>query len=75
MSKAALNMATRILQNRLEEEKFVVRAIHPGWFSSDMGGKEALISPEAAALPLVELISSLPEQPLYGDFEGNALPW
>ena len=49
MSKAALNMGSKILQNRLTDEKIKVLAIHPGWFSSDMGGKAAPITPDEAA--------------------------
>jgi len=39
MSKAALNMASRILQNALKEEGIKVLALHPGWFRSDMAAK------------------------------------
>lgn len=49
MSKAALNMASKILQNRLEEEGLKVLAVHPQWFRSDMGGSEAPITPAEAA--------------------------
>ncbi|ADN01545.1 SDR family NAD(P)-dependent oxidoreductase [Spirochaeta thermophila] len=75
MSKAALNMATRILQNRLGKEGAVVRSIHPGWFSSDMGGAAAPITPEQAAAKVADVILTLPEHPLYVDLEGKALPW
>ena len=37
MSKAALNMASQILQNAVKAEGIKVLALHPGWFSSDMG--------------------------------------
>ena len=30
---------------RLKEEGIKVLALHPGWFSSDMGGAEAPITP------------------------------
>lgn len=49
MSKAALNMASKILQNRLEEENIKVLAVHPQWFRSDMGGEQAPLSTAEAA--------------------------
>ena len=49
MSKAALNMASKILQNRLEEDRIKVLAVHPQWFRSDMGGSEAPLSTAEAA--------------------------
>lgn len=49
MSKAALNMMSKILQNRLKRDNIKILAIHPQWFSSDMGGSEAPITPETAA--------------------------
>jgi NAD(P)-dependent dehydrogenase (short-subunit alcohol dehydrogenase family) len=56
MSKAALNMASKILQNRLADENKKVLAIHPGWFSSDMGGEEAPLTPNQAAEQVVKTI-------------------
>ncbi len=69
MSKAALNMASKILQNRLERDGIKVLAIHPQWFTSDMGGSEAPISPEESAVDVVKTILrdwSL-EDPIYID--------
>lgn len=37
MSKAALNMYTRMLAFRLHDKKIRVSAIHPGWVKTDMG--------------------------------------
>ncbi|MFX1537678.1 MAG: SDR family NAD(P)-dependent oxidoreductase, partial [Promethearchaeota archaeon] len=56
MSKAALNMMSQILQNRLNIEKIKVLAIHPGWFSSKMGGEEAPITPDDAAKDVAKTI-------------------
>lgn len=49
MSKAALNMASKILHNRLKGENVKVLAVHPQWFRSDMGGTDAPITPDEAA--------------------------
>ena len=77
MSKAALNMASRILQNALTEEGFKVLALHPGWFSSDMGGADAPITPSGAAEQIVKLVLDPPglNGPIFVDLNGNALEW
>ena len=77
MSKAALNMASRILQNALKEEDIKVLALHPGWFSSEMGGKDAPITPVEAADEIVKLVLNPPglDGPIYVDTNGNPLEW
>lgn len=69
MSKAALNMASKILQNRLKGANIKVLAIHPQWFNSDMGGPEAPISPDEAALDVRKTILKnwTMEDPIYVD--------
>jgi NAD(P)-dependent dehydrogenase (short-subunit alcohol dehydrogenase family) len=77
MSKTALNMASKILQNRLEKEGIKVLAVHPGWFSSDMGGKEAPITPKQAALKVAGTILKdwHGKKAIYMDSEGKEMPW
>ena len=77
MSKAALNMASRILQNALKEEGIKVLALHPGWFSSDMGGVEAPITPSEAAEEMMKLVLDPPglDGPIFVDSNGAALEW
>ena len=77
MSKAALNMASRILQNALKEEGIKVLALHPGWFSSDMGGAAAPITPSDAAEEIVKLVLNPPglDGPIYVASNGEALEW
>ncbi len=70
-------MASRILQNALKEEDIKVLALHPGWFSSDMGGKDAPITPVDAADEIVKLVLNPPglDGPIYVDLNGNPLDW
>ncbi len=77
MSKAALNMASRILQNALKEEGIKVLAPHPGWFSSDMGGANAPITPSEAAEQIVKLVLDPPglDGPIFVAPNGAALEW
>ena len=77
MSKAALNMTSRILQNALKGEGIKVLALHPGWFSSDMGGAEAPITPSEAAQEIVKLVLNPPglDGPIFVAPNGEALEW
>jgi NAD(P)-dependent dehydrogenase (short-subunit alcohol dehydrogenase family) len=77
MSKAALNMASQILQNAVKEEGIKVLALHPGWFSSDMGGAEAPATPSEAADEIVKLLLNPPglDGPVFVDSHGDTLEW
>lgn len=58
VSKAAVNMYTRVLAGRLNELDIRVSSIDPGWVKTDMGGEKAARNPEEAALELYELAVS-----------------
>jgi len=77
MSKASLNMASQILQNALKSEGMKVLALHPGWFSSDMGGAAAPITPADAAEEIVKLVLNPPglDGPVYVASNGEAMEW
>ena len=49
MSKAALNVVTRILAIELEDKNILVNSMAPGWVRTDMGGPEATRSIEEGA--------------------------
>jgi NAD(P)-dependent dehydrogenase (short-subunit alcohol dehydrogenase family) len=77
MSKTALNMATKILANRLNPEGIRVMALHPGWVRTDMGGSSASYSAEDSAKGLIDTIErySKLSDPLYIDHLGKLLAW
>ena len=76
MSKSALNMGSKLLQNYLAPEGIKVLALHPGWFNSS-GKGPAPISAEEASLKVLATIQKPHklEEPLYVNPDGNALPW
>jgi NAD(P)-dependent dehydrogenase (short-subunit alcohol dehydrogenase family) len=77
MSKAALNMQSRILQNSLKPRGFKVLAVHPGWMRTDMGGAEAAIHADEAAEGIFQLATKNwgPDDAIYMDYLGQPLPW
>ena len=77
MSKAALNMQSKILQNYLKPRGFKVLAVHPGWMRTNMGGPDATISPDELAAGIFELAARQwsVDDPMYMDYRGLPLPW
>jgi NAD(P)-dependent dehydrogenase (short-subunit alcohol dehydrogenase family) len=80
MSKAALNMAVKILFNDLRPRGYTFRLYHPGWIRSYMSGEknmEATLEPEEAAILALEyFLSQQDEQRLVlHDHEGGEWPW
>lgn len=77
MSKVALNMQSKILQNHLGPGGFKVLAIHPGWMRTDMGGPTADIHPDVAAEGIFELTTRdwSPDDEIYLDYCGNPMRW
>lgn len=76
-SKAALNMALRTAVRSLAGQGISVLTLHPGWVKTDMGGPNALVSPEDSAAGLYKVITgTAPATELrFFDYEGNVLPW
>lgn len=77
MSKAALNMLTKILYNALSPHGFTILAVHPGWMRTGMGDPRADHDPAEPAEGIYQLTQSarLPGDPVFVDFKGNPMPW
>jgi NAD(P)-dependent dehydrogenase (short-subunit alcohol dehydrogenase family) len=77
MSKAALNMQSKILQNYLQPRSFKVLAVHPGWMRTNMGGPQAPLPADDAAEAIFKLAQRKwdIEGPMYVDNQGIPLPW
>jgi len=76
MSKSALNMGSKLLQNHLQAEGIKVLVLHPGWFNSS-GEGPAPISAEQASVKVLQTIlkAHRVEEPMYVDPDGKPLPW
>lgn len=82
MSKAALNMAVKIMFNHLRPEGYTFRVYHPGWVRSYMSGRknmEATFEPEEAARYALAYFlqdSGVDEDTLVlRDWEGSVWEW
>ena len=77
MSKAALNMQTKLLDNLLGSSGVRCIAVHPGWVRTDMGGPNAHLGSEESARRVLAIVSAEQRsgETLYFDSDGSALPW
>jgi len=76
-SKAALNMYTRTLAADLKSDGITTVMIHPGWVQTDMGGKNADLTPVESAEAIIELVDNLTPE-MNGKFyrqDGTEHPW
>lgn len=76
-SKAALNMATRVLAAEAAGKDPTVIAIDPGWVATAMGGPEAPMTPQVSVAKILLTLSELPADASGGLFryDGERLPW
>ena len=76
-SKAALNAVAKSLALDLANDHIKVLAMHPGWLKTEMGGEDAPMMPDEAAVYILETLSKLTAE-RSGEFlryDGKALPW
>jgi len=74
ISKAALNMYTNTLAERLRDQNVIVSSVHPGLTKTDMGGPEANQLPAETALNIFKFAISKPETGNFW-FNGEKLTW
>ena len=81
MSKAAQNMATKLLSNDYSQQGVKFYAIHPGWMMTPQGfagaenGNFPEQKPEDSARILVDLAEGEQKSGIYYDVEGRELSW
>jgi NAD(P)-dependent dehydrogenase (short-subunit alcohol dehydrogenase family) len=77
MSKAALNMPTRLLAFDLKPYNIMTITVHPGWMRTKMGGDNAALSSAESDRGILELIEQLTPKQNGGFYKwnGEAHPW
>jgi NAD(P)-dependent dehydrogenase (short-subunit alcohol dehydrogenase family) len=78
MSKAALNIQTRILENHLAPRGFRVFSVHPGWLKTPMANFEGPVEPEVAAARIADLALDATRAAVSDGFvqwDGTTHPW
>ncbi|MCX7654763.1 MAG: SDR family oxidoreductase [Fervidobacterium sp.] len=73
ISKAALNMVTKLLAHRLKD--MYVISIHPGWVKTDMGGMNAPILPEESAEGIIKIAKTVNKTGIFLDYTGKIIEW
>ena len=77
MSKAAMNMAARVLAFDSAMAGITTVTVNPGWVQTDMGGPSAALKPEESASALRKLIKRLrpADNGKFVQYDGGELPW
>ena len=77
MSKAAMNMAARVLAYDTSMTGIITITANPGWVKTDMGGPSASLTPEQSASALLTLIDRLTpgDNGKFFQYDGTEIPW
>ena len=83
MSKAAANMASKLLFNELKPLGGGVICVHPGWLRTQMGGERAMasdhaITAEKSARDIIGIVGNMKEMPsdlMFVWHNGKSVPW
>ena len=77
MSKAAMNMAARVLAFDSAMTGITTVTMNPGWVQTDMGGPSAALKPEESASSLRKLIKRLrpADNGKFFQYDGSELAW
>lgn len=83
MSKAAFNMASKMMSNELSGRGIKILVYHPGWLRTQMGGARAAASPESiSTLESVECLEQIinefvasSEELIYIDYQNKHWEW
>ncbi|TVQ35473.1 MAG: SDR family oxidoreductase [Spirochaetaceae bacterium] len=76
LSKAGLNMLTKLLWFHCSDEGVAIAALHPGWVATDMGGENGTLSVQQSVSSMMQLIARLHvNSPLYVDYSGKEMEW
>ena len=76
-SKAAVNMVVKSLSIDLGPSGITAVVFHPGWVKTDMGGPNALVSPEQSVSGMRRLIGRLTiaDSGKFFGYDNQEIPW
>ena len=76
-SKSAVNMVMKSLAIDLKQFGITAVVFHPGWVKTDMGGPNAMITPEQSVSGMRQLIGGLTsaETGKFFAYDGREIPW
>lgn len=76
-SKAALNMFNRSLASEMRSAGFTCVVLHPGWVQTDMGGKNATLTPQESVTGMRSVIAGLTQDDnsTFWNHAGEQLAW
>jgi NAD(P)-dependent dehydrogenase (short-subunit alcohol dehydrogenase family) len=77
ISKAAQNMATRLIAHALAERQIIAIALHPGWVQTDMGGDGAQIAAQDSVAGMLRTIdgATFADSGGFFDWHGQPVAW